>query len=108
VLREAEVENFNRTVRPNPDVGRFQIAVHDAFFVCGIESLGNLARDTQCLIERKRAFFDSIRESRPFNQFHHEIVRPDIEESADVWMIQRGNGPSLALEAIGELLRGGF
>ena len=42
----------------------------------------------------------------PFHQFHDEIVGPDVEEGADVRMIQGRDGAGFALEALGELFSG--
>jgi len=39
-LRQPEVENLHSTVRPDLDIRRFQIAIHDAFFVRGFQSIG--------------------------------------------------------------------
>ena len=47
-------------------------------------------------------------ERRPFDEFHDQIVRPDIVNLAHAGMIQGGYGLGFALKALGELLRGDF
>jgi len=79
------------------DIARFQVAVDDAFLVRGIERAADLLRVPQRFIEGKRAF-----ERPSLNEFHHQIIRPDVVEVADVRMIERGDGTGLALEAFAE------
>ncbi len=43
------------------------------------------------------------RDGRAFDILHHQIVRPDIVKMADVGVVQRRDGPGLALEALAEL-----
>ena len=38
------------------------------------------------------------------HQFHHQVVRSDVVERADVGMVQRGNGACFPLEALNEPL----
>ena len=80
------------------DVGRLQIAVDDAFAVRGIQRIGNLDGVLQRLIERQRPF-----ERLALDVLHHQVVRADVVELADVGMIQRGDRARLALEAFAEL-----
>src|SRR5205085_11292506 len=54
----------------------------------------------------KRPAFEPVRDGLALHQFHHEVVRPDVVESADVGVIQRRNRTGLALEAGAELLMG--
>jgi hypothetical protein len=49
------------------------------------------------------SFFNVIGECRTVNQFHDEIVRADVEQGADVGVVQRGDGIGFAPEAVGEL-----
>ena len=50
--------------------------------------------------------FDPVRESRPFHQFHHQVVGTHIVDGADVGMIQRRHGACLALEPLIEFHSG--
>jgi hypothetical protein len=43
-----------------------------------------------------------------FHQFHHQVIRANVIQRADVGMVQRGDGPSFPLEASTELLRANF
>ena len=47
---EAEIENFNCALRRNLNVGGFQIAVDDAFFVRVLQRLGDLPGDRERVI----------------------------------------------------------
>jgi hypothetical protein len=49
-----EVEHLHGSVRPQLDVGGFQISVDDALLVRGFESFGNLPRDGQRFVDVNR------------------------------------------------------
>jgi hypothetical protein len=48
-LRQAKVEDLDRTVRTHFHVGGRQVAMDDAEFVRGVESVGDLAGDVEGL-----------------------------------------------------------
>ena len=77
--------------------------MRDAFPVRGIESVTNLRRVLQCLIERQWPFQRSA-----LDVLHDQVVRADIVNLADVWMVQRGDGVSFALKAFGKMFGGGL
>jgi len=52
-----------------------QIPMHDAFFMRGFERVSDLASDFQGLAQRDWSFLDSLRQRRPFHQFHHKVER---------------------------------
>jgi len=65
--------------------------------VRGLERRRDLGGDGLRLIERERAFGrDSL------DILHHEVVRTHIVQCADVGMVQRCNGPGLAVESLAE------
>ena len=66
------------------DVGRFQIAVDDALLVRRFQSLGNLPRDRQRLVERDRALRDAVGQRRPLDQLQHQRRTPPL--SSKPWM----------------------
>ena len=49
-LRQAKVENLGLPSRRDENVGRLDIAVHDAFGVSGFQSVGNLNSEGQQLL----------------------------------------------------------
>ena len=51
---------------------------------------------------------DELREQVALDEFHHQVVRADVVEGADVGVIERGNGSGFAFEAISELARRDF
>jgi hypothetical protein len=75
--------------------------MHDALLVRGFESITYLRCDPQ-------SFFERVRTSRSLalDVLHHQIVRSDIVNLADVGMIQRGDGLGLTLKALRELCCG--
>ena len=52
-----------------------------------VERRADLHDVCQCLIERQRAF-----KRYALDVLHHQLIRPDIMERADVGMIQRADG----------------
>src|SRR5260370_9146412 len=99
-LRQAEVEYLLRPCRRDLDVRRFQIAMHDALLVRGLERFGDLSSIIQRGLHRKRAG-----EIFAFHQFHHQEVWPDIVELADVGVVEGSDHPRFALETLAELRR---
>ena len=63
---------------------------------------GDLPRDRQGLVRRKRALGDSVGKGRALDELHHERLHAsgifEPVESRDVRMIERGEDFSLALE----------
>jgi hypothetical protein len=101
-LREAEVQDFHRSVRPKLDVGRLQVAVDDSMVVRRLERLGDLFRDAQCVLERDCAGPQPLREILALDQLHDEgayvtgfFKAVDI---GDVLMVQRCQGLGFACE----------
>ena len=77
----------------------------DALLVRGSERIGDLRGDVQRFLERNRAL--RIRSaSVAFDELHHQEVRTDIEETADVRVIERGDQSCLAFESLAEALGG--
>ena len=85
--------------RFHQDIAGFKVAVYDPFAMRRVERIRNLRRQPQRLPNRHRTL-----ERPPVDVLHHEIIRPDVVQRADVRMIQRGNGACFPLEALGELL----
>jgi hypothetical protein len=50
-LGEAEIENLNRAVRLDLDVGRLQVAMDDAFLVRGFQSVADLPGEGQSFLD---------------------------------------------------------
>ena len=73
-----------------------------------LEGVGDLRPELHDLVERQRALLQAIREDLAFEQLHHQEVRvalvADVEERADVGVVERGDRLGLALEALAALL----
>ncbi len=69
--------------------------MRDALGVRGRKRIGNLDGVAAGPIERERAI-----QLRSLNEFHHQIIRANIVELANVGMIQRGDRSGLALEPV--------
>jgi hypothetical protein len=110
-FRQPEVEHFDRSVSGDLDVARLQIAVDDSLVVRGLERRRDLSRQAQRFVERQprgrtRALGEHLGKRLAFDQFHHQIIRSDVVQRADVWMIERGDRARFALEALAETLVG--
>ena len=71
-FRETEVQHLDRAVEPDLDIRGFEIAVDDPLLVRRFESLGNLSRDRQSLVDRHRPAHDPLREVFPIDELHDE------------------------------------
>jgi hypothetical protein len=104
---EAEVEELRPGLREHHVAG-LEVAVHDALLVRGGEGLRDLRPELHHLVERQRALLQAIREDLALEQLHHQEVRvglvADVEERADVGVVEGGDRLGLALEALAALL----
>ena len=73
-----------------------------------LEGVGDLRPELHHLVERQRALLQAIGERLALEQLHHQEVRvalvPDVEQRADVGMVERGDRLRLALEALAALV----
>ena len=69
---KAEVENLNRLVGRKFNVGRLQIAMNNPALMRVFESLSDLPRDRQCLVQLNRASCQPLRQRGTFDQFHNQ------------------------------------
>ncbi len=73
-----------------------------ALLVCGFQSLGDLLRDGEGLIDGDRPLRDAVSERRSFHQLHHERLHAvgffEAVDRSDVGMVQRGEHFGFALE----------
>ena len=99
---QAEVENFCAAFGEH-DVAGLEIAMDDAVAMSALEAVANFSADTSELLERKRAFFQTIGESFTLEIFHDDVANAvlfaDVVELADVGMIQGRDGAGFAFEA---------
>ena len=75
--------------------------MHDAFAVRGVQRVRRLNGVAQRLLKWQRAL-----ERLAVNQFHDEVIGPDIVQRANMWMVQRGDGVRFAFEPLGKLFGG--
>ena len=71
-LGEPEVEDLDRAVGSDLDVGGFEIAVDDALLVRRLEGLGDLEGDGDGLVHRDRAASDALGEILAVDELHDE------------------------------------
>jgi hypothetical protein len=81
------------------------VAMDDALLVSGFECRCDLSRHSQRFVERKRMTLrEHVCERLALDQLHHQVIRADIVQRADIGMIQCSNGAGLAFEPFGEPL----
>jgi hypothetical protein len=102
-FRQAEIQNLNPGFGDH-DVCRLKIAMNDALAV----RIGKRGHNLRGIEERrfdwKRPAFQLRCQSLALDQLHHQVVRPNVVKRADVGVVQRRDGPRLALEPRAELL----
>ncbi len=106
-LRQTEVENLRVPARGHEDVGRLDVAMHDALGVRRVESVGNLHGDVDQRIGGEGTGSHPILEGGSLEEFHREeetaLGFVDVVDGADVRMIECRGGACLALEALQRL-----
>ena len=89
----------------------FKIAMDDALLVRRFQRVSDLLRDGQRLVDRDRPARDALREVLALDEFHHERADAagffETVDVGDVRMVQRGQGPGLALKPRDPLRVGG-
>src|ERR1035438_4732876 len=91
---QPEVEQLDALLG-HQNVGRFQVAMRDAFLMRGVQSIQNLSRVFQGFFERQRS-----PQRRALDELHHQVVGTDVVKLADIGMVQGRDGACLALEAL--------
>ena len=99
---QTEVEQLGAALGEH-DVGRLQVAMHDAVAMRAGERVADFDPDFQGLLERDGAPLQATAQRLAFEVFHHQevdlVLVPDVEQRADPRMIQSGNVAGLAFEA---------
>ena len=103
-LGQAEVENFGGAAIGDKHVGGLDVAMNDAFFVRGIEGVGDLNAESDRSRNRQRAAGEHFFQRLAFEQFHGDerpaFVFFDGVDGANSGMVQGGGGTRLAQEAL--------
>ena len=68
------------------------------------QRFGDLPRDRQRFFHRHRTAADPIGKRWPVDILHDEVIGADVEQCADMGMVERRHGPCLALKPFAELL----
>ena len=93
-LRQSKVQHLHRAIVADLDVGRLEIAMHDAAFVGGLEGFADLARYRQRVVQWKRACRQELLECASLDELQHQSVNAvrilEAINRRDVWMIERG------------------
>ena len=102
-LRQAEVQNLDRVVGQELDVGGLEVAVHHALVVRRLQRRGDLGGNGQRVVQVQRAPAGDPRFQRLALQKLHrqevhvfQLVQP--VDRRDVRVVERGQQPRLALE----------
>ena len=103
VLGEPEIQQLHQPAGGQEDVARGDVPMDDATVVRRSQCIGDLPTDIDHRVERQRPAQQAGLQARALEQFHGDerlrFVVADIENRADVRMVQRRGEPRLALEA---------
>ena len=104
-FHQAKIENLHLAAIRQKNVRRLDIAVHDAFGVCGFQRVGHLRGDGQQLVHREGDAAQHMGKGLALEKFHDQkILTVDHlngVNGANVGMIQGGSGARFTLEAFG-------
>ena len=105
---ESKIQNLRADASAGLDehyVMRLEVAMKDPMLMGVIQAFENSACQLQRLLKRKRPFPKPVCQGLTFEVLHDEevgaVLRPYVEEQADIWMIQFGDGARLLLETGG-------
>ena len=101
-FREAEIEDLDRAILADLDVGRLQVTMDDAGRVRGFHRLDDLPGDRERFIEGHRAGSEPIGQGRSLDQLHDQGALParifEAVNVGDVGVIERGQQLGFAIE----------
>ena len=108
--RDAEVENLQPPVLIHHQIGRLDVAVNDAGLVRVRQPRAQLRHQLQLLRHRqRRPPLDLLRERLAPDVLHHDERRAlelaGVVDVDDVGVVQRGQRPGFAGEALAEIAR---
>ena len=104
-LGEAEVEDLDAAVAGDEEVLGLQVPVDDALLVRGGEAVGDLERVVDGLAVGKLASGEDGAQGLALEQLLDDVgravalIRPDVVDRGDVWVVQDARGLGLLLEA---------
>ena len=100
---EAEVQDFDLSLRRQLHIRGLQVAMNDSALVRVLETLAKLPGDRQRFVDRYRTARNTIGQRLPLDQFHHQrtpVIRLfEPVYGGDIGMIERGEDLGFALEA---------
>src|SRR5690349_18191014 len=105
--RDTEVEDLERPVTLDKNVGRLQISMNDAVAMCHLQSLASLAHQIELRVQASRGGRPQIFDKRPSRQqFHDDIGMPaiftEIEDRDDIAVEKMARHFRFAVEALAQ------
>ena len=105
-VREAEVHDADPDGRPflprDHDVGRLDVAVHDAARVAVFQGVGDLDADVDDIAQAQGLLPDQAQQGRAADQGHHEeeraLVPPEVVDGDDGGVVHLGDDLGFPLE----------
>ena len=102
--RQTEVHDLGVAAPRYENISRFDVAMHDALRMRGIQRIGHVDRDLQHLLNRHRFAVDQLPQGDAVQKFHDDeclaVLVVDLVNGADVGMIERGGGARFTAKAL--------
>jgi hypothetical protein len=106
-FREAEIHDLDLARRRHHDVRALDIAVDDPAFVRGLETLRDLRGHVERFLRTEGSRLDLVLEALAFDERHRDkdqiLGFVDLENRADVGMVENGGGLGFADETLAVL-----